>query len=71
VLVTNALVPGAARYRVDPDDAVCEYTVDDPAGLLPLVGNAGVRAQQNHRDIHAAIRGGFHAESVATEGIAA
>jgi hypothetical protein len=26
VLVTNALVPGAARYRVDPDDAVCEYT---------------------------------------------
>jgi len=41
VLVTNALVPGAAWYRVDPDDAVCEYTVDDPAGLLPLVGSAG------------------------------
>ncbi|BFU43361.1 hypothetical protein [Krasilnikovia sp. MM14-A1004] len=28
-------------YLVDPDDAVCEYTVDDPAGLLPLVGSAG------------------------------
>jgi hypothetical protein len=41
VLVTNALVPGAARYRADPDDAVGEYTVDDPAGLLPLVGSAG------------------------------
>ncbi|MEV4275724.1 hypothetical protein [Actinoplanes xinjiangensis] len=25
--------PGRARYRVDPDDALCEYTVDDPAGL--------------------------------------
>lgn len=33
--------------------------------------DAGVRAQQTHRDIIAAIRGGFHAESVATEGIAA
>ena len=33
--------------------------------------DAGVRAQQTHRDIVAAIRGGFHAESVATEGIAA
>jgi len=41
VLVTNALVPGAARYRVDPDDAVGEYTVADPAGPLPLVGSAG------------------------------
>jgi hypothetical protein len=33
--------------------------------------DAGVRAQQTHRDIHAAITGGFRAESVATEGIAA
>ena len=33
--------PGAARYRVDSDDAVFQYTVDDPAGLLPLVGSAG------------------------------
>ena len=33
--------------------------------------DAGVRAQQIHRDIHAAITGGFRAESVATEGIAA
>lgn len=32
---------------------------------------AGVAAQQTHRDIHAAITGGFRAESVATEGIAA
>ena len=29
---------GAARYRVDPDDAVCEYTVDDPAGVLYRLG---------------------------------
>ncbi|WP_412753915.1 bifunctional DNA primase/polymerase [Krasilnikovia sp. M28-CT-15] len=33
--------------------------------------DAGVRAQQSHRDIHAAITGGFRAESVATERIAA
>jgi hypothetical protein len=33
--------------------------------------DAGVRAQQTHRDIRAAITGGFRAESVATEGIAA
>ncbi|MFI7547264.1 bifunctional DNA primase/polymerase [Actinoplanes sp. NPDC049599] len=33
--------------------------------------DAGVRAQQIHRDIHAAIIGGFRAESVAIEGIAA
>ncbi|MEV6305875.1 bifunctional DNA primase/polymerase [Actinoplanes sp. NPDC051861] len=33
--------------------------------------DAGRAAQQTHRDIHAAITGGFHAESVATEGIAA
>ena len=33
--------------------------------------DAGVRAQQIHRDIHAAIVGGFRAESVAIEGIAA
>ncbi len=33
--------------------------------------DAGVRAQQTHRDIDAAIRGGFNAESVALEGIAA
>ena len=33
--------------------------------------DAGIRAQQIHRDIHAAITGGFHAESVATERIAA
>ena len=33
--------------------------------------DAGVRAQQSHRDIHAAITGGFRAESIATEGIAA
>jgi len=40
VLATNALVPGASRYRVDPDDAVCEYMVDDPVSLLPLLGSA-------------------------------
>ncbi|OJF10054.1 bifunctional DNA primase/polymerase [Couchioplanes caeruleus] len=33
--------------------------------------DAGLRAEQVHRDIHAAIVGGFRAESVATEGIAA
>jgi hypothetical protein len=33
--------------------------------------DAGVRAQQTHRDIHAAIVGGFRAESVALQGIAA
>ncbi|MEV6601358.1 bifunctional DNA primase/polymerase [Actinoplanes sp. NPDC051346] len=33
--------------------------------------DAGVAAQQTHRDIHAAITGGFRAESVAVEGIAA
>ncbi|HEX8627940.1 MAG TPA: bifunctional DNA primase/polymerase [Catenuloplanes sp.] len=33
--------------------------------------DAGVAAQQTHRDIHAAIVGGFRAEYVSTEGIAA
>jgi Bifunctional DNA primase/polymerase, N-terminal len=33
--------------------------------------DAGVRAQQTHRDIRAAITGGFRAEAVTTEGIAA
>jgi hypothetical protein len=38
VLATTALIPAAARYRVDPDDAVCEYTVDDPAEVLCRLG---------------------------------
>ncbi len=42
-----------------------------PADAYGALYDAGVRAQQTHRDIIAAIRGGFHAESVATEGIAA
>ncbi|MFI7598423.1 bifunctional DNA primase/polymerase [Actinoplanes sp. NPDC049681] len=33
--------------------------------------DAGVRAQQTHRDIHAAITGGFRAEGVHPEGVAA
>ncbi len=41
------------------------------AAAYEALYDAGVRAQQTHRDIHAAITGGFRAESVATEGIAA
>lgn len=41
------------------------------ADAYQVLYDAGVRAQQTHRDIHAAITGGFRAESVATEGIAA
>ncbi|GIF16606.1 bifunctional DNA primase/polymerase [Actinoplanes teichomyceticus] len=33
--------------------------------------DAGVRAEQTHRDIHAAITGGFRAEAVPSEGVAA
>jgi hypothetical protein len=33
--------------------------------------DSGVAAQQTHRDIHAAITGGFRAESVAIERVAA
>ncbi|GAA3962854.1 hypothetical protein Aau02nite_81820 [Amorphoplanes auranticolor] len=42
-----------------------------PADAYEALYDAGVRAQQIHRDIHAAITGGFRAESVAIEGIAA
>ncbi|MFC3380483.1 bifunctional DNA primase/polymerase [Couchioplanes azureus] len=42
-----------------------------PADAYQALYDAGVRAQQTHRDIHAAIVGGFRAESVAIEGIAA
>lgn len=41
------------------------------ADAYEALHDAGVHAQQTHRDIHAAITGGFRAESVATEGIAA
>jgi hypothetical protein len=43
-------------------------TADDAYHALYDVG---VRAQQSHRDIHAAIVGGFRAESVALQGVAA
>jgi putative hydrolase of the HAD superfamily len=45
VLVTNALVPGAARHRVDPDDfpdGLGPDAVPDLAALLPLLGRARV-----------------------------
>ncbi|OJF09781.1 bifunctional DNA primase/polymerase [Couchioplanes caeruleus] len=42
-----------------------------PAAAYDALYDAGVRAQQIHRDIHAAIVGGFRAESVAIPGIAA
>ena len=42
-----------------------------PAAAYDALYDTGVRAQQTHRDIHAAITGGFRAEAVATEGIAA
>lgn len=42
-----------------------------PTDAYTALYDAGVRAQQTHRDIHAAIIGGFRDESVNTEGIAA
>ncbi|GGQ77539.1 DUF6284 family protein [Couchioplanes azureus] len=42
-----------------------------PADAYQALYDAGVRAQQTHRDIHAAILGGFRAESVVPPGIAA
>jgi hypothetical protein len=45
VLVTNALVPGAARHRVDPDDfpaGLGPDAVPDLTALLPLLGRARV-----------------------------
>ncbi|GAA2579643.1 bifunctional DNA primase/polymerase [Winogradskya consettensis] len=42
-----------------------------PAAAYEALYDAGVSAQQIHRDIQAAILGGFRAEHVATEGIAA
>jgi hypothetical protein len=58
---------GAARGVARMVAAGAITTTDAYAALY----DAGVRAQQTHRDIIAAIRGGFRAESVAIEGIAA
>jgi hypothetical protein len=42
-----------------------------PDAAYEALYDAGVHAQQIHRDIHAAITGGFHAESVAPPAVAA
>jgi hypothetical protein len=42
-----------------------------PHDAYTALYDAGIGAQQTHRDIHAAITGGFRAESVAIEGKAA